>query len=140
MGVRGRYEHVTQCISHALTKWGPRRVQVCAVDVPGFDREGFKRIWGPFGKIWREDNFAGDTATSTSALSSCDFPQTQINVLHDGRVTTCCMDPTGKRVFGNLSEQSIREVFNSEGYTTFREQHSLGFGKQQDPCRLCSRI
>lgn len=140
MGVPGMYDRVRRSIHHALSKWGPSRAQVCAVPAPGFDRAAFKATWGPLGQIWREDNFAGDTSAATPPLPRCDFPQAQINVLFDGRVSTCCMDVTGKRIFGDLKHQTIREVFNSAPYTQFRYAHSIGKGKAEHPCNLCSRL
>jgi len=141
MGVRGLYGKVTAAVEYALRTSGAGRLaQPCAVGSAGFDAARFRKTWGPAAQVWREDNFAGGTEAFTSPLPECDFPQTQINVLWDGRVTTCCMDPTGKRVFGDLRTQTIREVFNSEPYTTFRYNHSIGKGKAESPCNLCSRL
>jgi MoaA/NifB/PqqE/SkfB family radical SAM enzyme len=140
MGVNGLYEKVARSAWYALTTYGPSRAQVCAVPSKYLDQAAFKALWGPFSQIWREDNFAGDTVVDTPPLERCDFPQSQINVLWDGRVTTCCMDPTGHRVFGDLKHQTIREVFNSEDFTNFRYNHSIGRGKAESPCDVCSRI
>ena len=55
----------------------------------------------------------------------------------NGDVVPCCRDPHGRHVLGNVFEQSLREVWNSEASLAFRravvsEQSAV------DICSLCS--
>jgi len=41
-------------------------------------------------------------------------------VLADGRVVPCCFDKNGRYAFGNLSKQTLLEIWHSDGYRRFR--------------------
>jgi radical SAM protein with 4Fe4S-binding SPASM domain len=59
-------------------------------------------------------------------------------VLSDGRVVPCCFDKNGKHTFGDLSRQSITEIWNSDDYQQFRE-HSKRNRQSIDLCRNCTQ-
>ncbi len=54
----------------------------------------------------------------------CDKPWTSLTVLWDGRVVPCCFDYDGKQVLGNVNNQSLREIWNSENLRRFRGAHA----------------
>jgi radical SAM protein with 4Fe4S-binding SPASM domain len=105
------------------------------------------RIWGWTERggrvlpIW-QSNWAGDVPVNRhfKPNESCGRALGQIYVTFDGKVTTCCFDPLGKQVFGDLNEQTIREVYNSERYRTFREDHNADRADKYEICKGCSRI
>jgi radical SAM protein with 4Fe4S-binding SPASM domain len=107
------------------------------------DRESFETSWGEYALVRPEGNWAGKNRTlpwDFSASGCCRRAIGMIYVLWDGTVTACCTDPTGRLTFGNLSEQSIREVYNSPEYTKFREDHWEGRPFLYDICRGCKSI
>lgn len=59
-------------------------------------------------------------------------------VLSDGSVTVCPYDFEGRQVFGNLKENTLREIWNSEKYCSFRRRHlALEFADVKF-CNNCS--
>jgi len=149
MGVRGLYEKVCENIESARD--AGLDVEVHAVwngdQFTNEDAMEFHRRWGTVstggcGLIVREGNWAGDTrkVREWKPNEHCFRATTQINVLWDGRVSTCCTDLLGKMVFGDLSKQTIKEVYNSEKYTTFREDHYYDRADKYAICAGCTRI
>jgi radical SAM protein with 4Fe4S-binding SPASM domain len=47
-------------------------------------------------------------------------------VLWDGRVVPCCKDCDGKLVFGNLNNQTLKEIWNSPKFIGLRKQQIKG--------------
>ena len=61
----------------------------------------------------------------------------QLAVLCDGTVVPCCLDEDGKIPLGNLFEDSLRDILNSERYITFADgmrRHYL----VEELCRRCT--
>lgn len=50
----------------------------------------------------------------------CDFAWTSITILADGSVVPCTQDINGTWVFGNVKDQSLRDIWNSDKYLEFR--------------------
>ena len=66
----------------------------------------------------------------------CSKPWTSFEVEHDGTVTPCCM---AKVACGNVNQHSIGELWNGEGFRTFRRK--MANGEWQDVCRPeCPRL
>lgn len=61
----------------------------------------------------------------------------QIAILHNGLVTTCCLDPYGQNYFGDLKKNSLKEILSSKQYqeivTNLRKQVLI-----LDLCKKCS--
>lgn len=55
----------------------------------------------------------------------------------DGSVIPCCFDKDAKHAFGNLKEQSFKEIWSSEKYESFRLQ-ILTDRKSIDICKNCT--
>ncbi|MEN8120271.1 MAG: radical SAM/SPASM domain-containing protein [Bacteroidota bacterium] len=55
----------------------------------------------------------------------------------DGSVIPCCFDKDAKHAFGNVNEQSFKEIWQSEKYQNFRQQ-ILNDRKSIDICRNCT--
>jgi len=66
--------------------------------------------------------------------SVCFYPWTALSVLWDGRAVTCCMDYNGVQGVGDLSHQSVVEVWNGPVLSTIRRN----FGKlDYSGCPTC---
>jgi radical SAM protein with 4Fe4S-binding SPASM domain len=89
-----------------------------------------------------EGNWAGENRTirDFDPKEACYRALEQIYITVDGRVTTCCFDPDGKQVFGNVREQTLRDIYASDEYVAFRKAHSENRADQYDICAKCSRI
>jgi radical SAM protein with 4Fe4S-binding SPASM domain len=111
-------------------------------DVVAFYGRWGHRDLGGFGQLVLEGNWAGDNPTVRpfNPKDACGRALGQIYVLWDGRVSTCCFDPDGKQVFGDLRVASLRDVYNSPRYVAFREAHYRNQADLYDICRNCTRI
>jgi hypothetical protein len=151
MGLKGKFALVCRNIDYAIANRGEKHVEVHAVcngdTFPAQDVVDFLIRWGHadeggYGLCVYEGNWTGDTRTvrGFSPNKCCFRAINQIYVMFDGRVSTCCFDPTGKQVFGDLSKQTIREVYNFDPYLQFRIDHNNDEADKYDICRNCTRI
>ncbi|MDO4500037.1 MAG: radical SAM protein [Erysipelotrichaceae bacterium] len=46
----------------------------------------------------------------------CQGIKSQIAILHNGDVTSCCLDPYGVNAFGNLKKECLKDILNNEKY------------------------
>lgn len=60
---------------------------------------------------------------------TCRLPYTMMNISETGIVTPCCANPT---IMGDLSKQSLEEVWNGRKYAKFRSDVSVN-----EFCRIC---
>jgi MoaA/NifB/PqqE/SkfB family radical SAM enzyme len=151
MGLKGKFDQVCENIDYAIENRDNVHVEVRAVsnglefgygDMLAFYFRWGQRDKGGYGQCILEGNWTGDKRTlrSFKPNETCGRALGQIYVLFDGKVTTCCFDPTGKQVFGDLSRQTIREVYNAEKYLKFREDHDGNRADRYDICKDCTRI
>lgn len=153
MGIKGWYEKTCENIKYAIENLGDVNVEVHAViNGDQFTLEDslrFYQIWGHaalggFGNCVREANWAGENRDVkpdvTDRSIGCWRAETNIYVMCDGTVTPCCFDPTGKMAFGNLNNQSLKEIYSLEKYVQFREDHFYDRADLYDICKGCNRI
>ncbi|MCP4264270.1 MAG: radical SAM protein [Candidatus Brocadiaceae bacterium] len=67
-----------------------------------------------------EENKTSGENKSHYKKQYCDFAWTSITILSDGSVVPCTQDINGTWVFGNVKDQSLREIWNSDKYLEFR--------------------
>lgn len=73
-------------------------------------------------------------------LPSCTHPFTLLSVLHDGRAPLCCGDWGPEAVLGDLSTQTLPEVWNGETINRFRAALRARRPDLVHPCRGCSVV
>ena len=57
-----------------------------------------------------------------------------LNINCDGSVVPCCFDNDNKYVMGNVAEQSINDIWNSQRFRDFRKKQSM---REIDICYRC---
>jgi len=67
---------------------------------------------------------------------SCDWLQTILVVLCDGKVVCGCADPYGERPLGDLSETSLLDIWHSHKVVEIRRELNQGHCCFCDPCGL----
>lgn len=78
-------------------------------------------------RSWNEEltNRAGNVPGSKSPTSTiqafCVRPYDQLYIGYDGRVLLCCQDWGFQEIMGDLSRESILEIWNNEKYRAVRE-------------------
>jgi radical SAM protein with 4Fe4S-binding SPASM domain len=151
MGLKGKFERVCSNIDYAIENQGDMAIQVHAVSngdqFTEEDAFAFYARWGyrtheGHGICIRENNWAGDNRTAHQNWKpneACGRALEQIYIDYNGNVTTCCLDPSGKQIFGNLEYRTLREIYNSDKYLRFREAHAGDRADEYDICRNCTR-
>jgi len=149
MGLKGKFDIVVANIQHCIDRGLDVEVRAVTNDDTFKLSEGMRLVrrwgWKRYGghvKLIRELNWAGANRTirTFDADSCCVRAVSNIFIRWDGIITTCCVDPTGEGFqFGDLKKQTVREAYNSELYTNFREQHSLNKAAQFPVCATCTR-
>jgi len=142
---------VCQNIDYAIANHRGVRIEVRAVmSEPWWthhDVDDFFSRWGEargtgHGLLVHEGNWAGSLSTQRKFMPNEHCPRSTeaIYVLYDGTVSACCFDPTAKMNFGNLTHQSLREVYASEKYVQFRKDHINDMADRYELCSTCTRI
>lgn len=151
MGI-DKFDRVMENITHAILNRGDKHVEVHAVHTgdtfTAADQLEFYRHFGDardgsgVGLVISEGNWAGDNRTQRdfSPNECCHRATQHLYIMVDGRISTCCFDPTGKQIFGDLTKQTIKEAYNAEPYVAFRKAHSEDRADLYEICRTCTRI
>jgi MoaA/NifB/PqqE/SkfB family radical SAM enzyme len=111
------------------------------------ESEAFLRRWGGptdiggHAFLHLEGNWAGDTwPVRVKPTTPCSRALQQIMVLQDGRVSLCCFDGEGEVIFGDLRDQSLRDVFNGPLALEYRTAHNEGRRGEMKLCATCTAI
>ena len=152
MGGRRNFDEVVANTEWTIANRGSVAVEVRAVyNEDSFtlhDAHEFYAKWGHsklggHGQVIHEHNWAGDGRTLRELRPNecCQRAVGQIYIMFDGKVTTCCLDPVGKlNVFGDLSKEGLRAVYNSPRYVRFREAHWADRADEFPYCKACLRV
>ena len=142
------YEHVVRMVDNVAKLHIPHTVSLVKhPSITNEEEETFNLKWGratsnssfkvPY--VFQHLNFAGLTYPLTECNSTrCIHATSHMTVLWDGRVNLCCMDPLGKKIFGNLNHQTISEVWFSEGRQHYVSLHKMNKGMECEVCRDCN--
>jgi len=76
-------------------------------------------------------------ATGGARTLPCYAPSEMLIVRHTGEVVLCHEDAMAEQVMGNLTTQSVREVWESPGFVRLRAR--LRQGDRGGACALCAR-
>lgn len=91
-------------------------------------------------KYWYYDEKAFDRGMLTPKVlphNECVWIWNSMQINWDGEAVPCCRDPNGKHMLGNVFNDGVMRVFNSEKARAFRRRVLTDQGNI-DICRLCS--
>ncbi|MDH7513738.1 MAG: radical SAM protein [Clostridiales bacterium] len=101
---------------------------------PGFADPAIDRRFAPRTKFFRWYDYQTDFSVSKKARKyNCKFPWTKPTLFADGEVLACEFDFRYGYSFGNLNEQSFREIWFGEKAKTFRRR----FRRNRDDIAFC---
>jgi radical SAM protein with 4Fe4S-binding SPASM domain len=151
MGLKGKFDQVCSNIERVIRDPGDVYFRVRAVSngdhFTSRDAVRFIQRWGDcgyggHGECITEGNWAGDNRSvrSWKPNEMCVRAVNSIYVMYDGRISTCCFDPTGRQVFGDLSRESLKDVYKRDPYLSFRVAHSENRADEYEICKNCTRI
>jgi len=69
----------------------------------------------------------------------CHQPFTRLSIIEDGRVSPCCLDYDQQLVIGDVSKQSLSEIWNSKELNQLRETLKKGEFYKIPACATCER-
>ena len=145
MGLKDKFDTVVANCDYAIAQSGVA-IEIHAV-VTGDtftmeDKHIFDSRWSTHSLVVVEGNWAGDKRQirDFNPADHCHRATQHIYVLYNGTVSACCFDPTAKLKFGDLSKETIKQMYNSEKYTRFREDHSKNQADKWAICKVCTRI
>jgi radical SAM protein with 4Fe4S-binding SPASM domain len=73
----------------------------------------------------------------TAGYENCPWYQGGVYISWQGHVTPCCQRPDPRTInFGNILEQPLDEIWNSDAYRRFRAE--LAAGRPPEACRTCT--
>jgi radical SAM protein with 4Fe4S-binding SPASM domain len=67
----------------------------------------------------------------------CYQPFSMMGILYNGDVVSCCSDINGRQILGNVNNQTIPEIWQSEGYQQLRRQCLWCRFSEGSPCAVC---
>lgn len=70
-------------------------------------------------------------------VSSCILPFMQLVIRPDGEISRCCQDALAKTTLGDVSKNTISEVWSNEEYQEFRQLISQHGRNSVDFCKNC---
>lgn len=74
--------------------------------------------------LYEEENAEQNTAEYMQRY--CEFPWSSVSILYDGTVVPCPLDYEGELNMGNVKNNTLEEIWNSNQYTDFRKMHAEG--------------
>ncbi len=83
-------------------------------------------------------NYLGDVRSPLPVpIFPCEH-LSRLDVLASGIVTLCCMDTQGEFAWGDVTKDSVLDVFNSKRARAYRKAHRTGKRRTIRPCDTCN--
>jgi len=70
----------------------------------------------------------------------CYWLWSSLIILSDGNVVPCCTDITGENILGNVFNQTLMEIWNSDKLMKMRKDQSAGNYTSSPICEMCPEI
>jgi len=70
-------------------------------------------------------------------LGPCEYIMQRLAVFWNGQVTTCCFDYNARFDMGDVTKQTVAEIWNSRKMMEFRRSHMRNERKDIDICKHC---
>jgi radical SAM protein with 4Fe4S-binding SPASM domain len=83
-------------------------------------------------------NYKGDVHSELPVPPYACEHISRLDILASGQVTLCCMDQDGEYAWGDVTNQSVLEVWRGQVARRYREMHRTGRRRQIDPCGSCN--
>ena len=94
----------------------------------------FERIRKPHPRLWKKLAYP----ILNRFVSACPYPFSRMSVLSDGRVIVCCNDWGPRDTIGDLSRQTLQDVWNGEKANRYRQLLWTHRVRESPVCADCS--
>lgn len=71
--------------------------------------------------------------------SACLLPWERMYIWYDGKVNPCDADYKSKLSYGDVSKNSIKQIWNSKKFNDFKQKHLKGLRNSLMPCDRCGQ-
>lgn len=118
----------------------PMRISMPMYEENVESEKDFYTLWNGYPcSAYKTYNYLDDVkgTLSETCYEQCDRAFRSMTVMFDGRVCLCCMDSDGKYIMGDISEQSMLEIWNGEEFVKLRRLHSI-CRNAYEPCSTCT--
>ncbi|MEW5910581.1 MAG: SPASM domain-containing protein, partial [Thermodesulfobacteriota bacterium] len=94
--------------------------------------------------VKKPHNWAGGISLETGRNPSapkraCTFPWYSLTILWDGLTVTCPQDFFGNNIVGDISGESLREIWNGKSMLEYRNRMKTGTFSDIKTCAACDR-
>ena len=139
-------------IRKEMKKKGPTLIlQYLPQMTNGAATKEFKAMWhsildkrmGDRLNISSPDNFGGGRAynpVGKKIVSVCFYPWSALSVLWDGKAVTCCMDYNGVQEVGDVTVQSVKEIWNGSVMCDIRKNFGRLDYSGFSTCQCCDWV
>ena len=114
------------------------------------EADAFQKKWNSFSavddtRLKKYMNLYGanqgpEEAEEDHSKLSCILPWRQLSVHYDGAITICCRDTDSKVIVGNVTDVSVKEVWNSPQMIEYRNNLSNEQKSKISVCKDCNTI
>jgi radical SAM protein with 4Fe4S-binding SPASM domain len=80
----------------------------------------------------------GGAAEAAEPATTCVLPFKELNIWADGKAVICCNDWNEEHVIGDLTRQTLQEIWRGEGARKVRELHAGRRGDELEICKKCN--
>ncbi|HEY8280338.1 MAG TPA: radical SAM/SPASM domain-containing protein [Bdellovibrionota bacterium] len=84
------------------------------------------------------EKFGGPEPAAEAPPATCVLPFKELNIWSDGKAVICCNDWNQELVIGDLTKQSLQEIWHGEGARRVRELHREKRGNDLEICKKCN--
>jgi MoaA/NifB/PqqE/SkfB family radical SAM enzyme len=146
-------ENVSRAIAIRDAMRAPSKIIASAVNQKGVDIDEIEKYWaetiGVDTLIKRKYLTWGDNTTLDGASSAdpaaylntdevpCPFIFERLNIDSRGNVMVCGYDISGNTSMGNVTTESISDIWHGPGFRYYRDKHLAGAGKDISLCSGC---
>lgn len=136
---------INQFINQQKDEFSLMDIRVQLITDGNQDTEGFKTQWGEFADIKPAHGWIGDDSRVTTVTESIHYTTKScpslwfgdLAVLWNGDVVPCCRDYDGKEVLGNITRNSLEEIWNGKRMNELRILHKEGRRNEVELCKNC---
>ncbi len=83
-------------------------------------------------------NYKGDVNSSLPVPTYACEHITRLDILSSGKVALCCMDQEGEYTLGDVTQESVLQVFRGDASRRYQEMHRAGRRAEITPCGSCN--
>jgi len=99
------------------------------------DYVGFQVYADPYLEIGKDKTYL----PNYKSKFVCHQPFTRLSIIEDGRVSPCCVDYDLGLIVGDVSKQTLKEIWESEELSKIRDIHKKGEFYKLNACANCEK-